>query len=225
MASLSEKQRAAEAAVEHVQDGMLVGLGTGSTAAFAVKKLGEKVRAGLKVKAVPTSEATRELAEQEDIELTTLEQHPELDLCIDGADEVDHNLQLIKGGGGALLREKIVAAAAKKRIIIVDSSKKVADLGKFPLPVEIIPFGWEATVHKIQRLHCTPVLRLNGTTPFRSDEGNFIVDCAFGRIESPIELETQLNLIAGVVENGLFVNMTEILIIGHADNVTEERRP
>lgn len=209
---MNEKQMVGEKAVDYILDGMVVGLGTGSTAYYTIKKLGELVRKGLKIKGIPTSEQTAALAIEHGIPLVDFDDVERIDVAIDGADEFDADLNLIKGGGGALLREKIIANAASAFIVIADSSKRAERLGAFPLPVEIVKFGVEMTSEKIAELGCQPKLRLNGYKPFITDNGNYILDCDFKQIESPVELEKQLNMIPGVVENGLFVNMAKRLI-------------
>ncbi|MDP6329376.1 MAG: ribose-5-phosphate isomerase RpiA [SAR324 cluster bacterium] len=220
-----EKQSAARAAVEEVKEGMLVGLGTGSTAAYAISFLGEKVRNGLNITAIPTSEASKQQAEAEGILLTDFEHTIRIDLCIDGADEIDSELNMIKGGGGALLREKIVAASAKRYLIIIDSSKQVETLGAFPLPVEVIPFGWQVVLGKLEGMYARPELRKSGGQPFVTDEGNYIIDCNFKSILEPAQLETDLNRIPGVVENGLFTGMCDRMIMGMGDQIfSKERR-
>ena len=218
----SNKQRAAAAAAELITDGMVLGLGTGTTASYLVQILGERVRQGLRIQGIPTSETTRQLAAAEGVPLTTLEEQPILDLCLDGADEVDPELNLIKGGGGALLREKIVASAARQRIIMVDVSKCVGCLGAFPLAVEIIPFGWEVTRRQLEQFGGVPTLRQREGKPFVTDQGHYIIDCALSQIEDVPSLNHQLNQLPGVVENGLFVDMTERLIIGSPDGITEK---
>ena len=218
----SNKQRAAAAAAELITDGMILGLGTGTTASYLVQILGERVRQGLRIQGVPTSEATRQLAVAEGVPLTTLEEQPVLDLCLDGADEVDPELNLIKGGGGALLREKIVASAARQRIIMVDVSKCVDSLGAFPLAVEVIPFGWDVTRRQLEQFGGVPTLRQREGKPFVTDQGHYIIDCALSQIEDVPRLNHQLNQLPGVVENGLFVDMTERLIIGSPDGITEK---
>ena len=220
----SNKQRAAAAAAELITDGMILGLGTGTTASYLVQILGERVRQGLRIQGVPTSEATRQLAVAEGVPLTTLEEQTVLDLCLDGADEVDPELNLIKGGGGALLREKIVASAARQRIIMVDVSKCVDSLGAFPLAVEVIPFGWEVTRRQLEQFGGVPTLRQREGKPFVTDQGHYIIDCALSQIEDAPRLNHQLNQLPGVVENGLFVDMTERLIIGSPDGITEKRK-
>ena len=222
--SSNNKQRAAAAAAELITDGMILGLGTGTTASYLVQILGERVRQGLRIQGVPTSEATRQLAIAEGVPLTTLEEQPVLDLCLDGADEVDPDLNLIKGGGGALLREKIVASAARQRIIMVDVSKCVDCLGAFPLAVEVIPFGWEVTRRQLEQFGGVPTLRQRERKPFVTDQGHYIIDCALSRIEDVPKLNHQLNQLPGVVENGLFVDMTDRLIIGSPDGITEKKK-
>ncbi|ADE68059.1 MULTISPECIES: ribose-5-phosphate isomerase RpiA [Priestia] len=208
-----EKQAVGEKAAQFVEDGMIVGLGTGSTAYYTIVKLGERVKNGLNIKAVPTSQKTEELARKLGIPIVTLADVEYIDIAIDGADEVDSELSLIKGGGGALLREKMIAYAAKRFIVIADSKKIVKTLGAFPLPVEVIRFGWEMTAKHIRSAGCVPQLRLlDDHTPFITDNGNYILDCHFSEIENPAELEKQLIRIPGVVESGLFVGMTEEVI-------------
>ena len=214
-----EKQLAAEAAAELVEDGMTVGLGTGSTAAFAVRKLGGRVRAGLKMRGIPTSEATRALAEAEGIPLTTLAETPSIDLTLDGADEFDPALNLIKGGGGALFREKIVAAASRRLVIFADSSKRVSRLGAFPLPVEVNPFGWQATAARIEALGARVTLRGGADAPFVSDNHGHVLDCAFGEIPDPPALEAALRAIVGVTVTGLFVGLAETVLMGEGELV------
>lgn len=219
------KLRAAERALDYVKPGMRLGLGTGSTAAKFVDLVGARVAQGLDVICVPTSEATRIQAEGLGIPLATLEQQPELDLTVDGADEVDESLQLIKGGGGAHLREKIVAAASTRMVVIADDSKRVAKLGAFPLPVEIVPFGWRTTMSKVSdtvRMNgCKGPVSLRGSEsdPFVTDNGNYILDCAFGQIGDPEQVATQLSLLPGVVEHGLFIGLTHAAVIASANGV------
>ena len=186
MANQNEKELAGRAAAELVVSGNIVGLGTGSTAYFAVLALGERVKSGLKIIGIPTSVATAELARAVGIPLSTLDEHPEIDITIDGADEVDSQLRLIKGGGGALLREKIIAAASKKMVVVADSTKLVPALGKFPLPVEIIPFAEVVLEKKLTTLGASCKLRNRADgTAFVTDEGHHILDCSFGRIADP----------------------------------------
>ncbi|HFK1681177.1 ribose-5-phosphate isomerase RpiA [Bacillus sp. SRB1LM] len=219
---LNLKQLAGEYAANFVKDGMKVGLGTGSTVYWTIQKLGERVKEGLSFQAVPTSKETEVLAKQLNIPLIALNDIQSLDLTIDGADEIDSNLQLIKGGGGALLREKIVASSSKELLIIVDESKLVTHLGTFPLPVEIIPFSWKQTESKIQALGCQTTLRLKNNETFITDNNNIIIDCVFPHnITNPAHLHTQLKMITGVVETGLFVNMTSKAIIGTKNGIQE----
>ncbi|PEK63064.1 MULTISPECIES: ribose 5-phosphate isomerase A [Bacillus] len=216
------KQLAGEYAANFVKDGMKVGLGTGSTVYWLIQKLGERVKEGLSFQAVPTSKETEVLAKQLNISLISLNDVQSLDLTIDGADEIDANLQLIKGGGGALLREKIVATSSKELIIIADESKLVTHLGTFPLPIEIIPFSWKQTERKIQSLGCQTTLRLKNNETFITDNNNMIIDCIFPHnITNPTNLHTQLKMITGVVETGLFVNMTSKAIIGTKNGIKE----
>ncbi|MCC2327243.1 ribose-5-phosphate isomerase RpiA [Bacillus wiedmannii] len=216
------KQLAGEYAANFVKYGMKVGLGTGSTVYWTIQKLGERVKEGLSFQAVPTSKETEVLAKQLNISLISLNDVQSLDLTIDGADEIDANLQLIKGGGGALLREKIVATSSKELIIIADESKLVTHLGTFPVPVEIIPFSWKQTERKIQSLGCQTTLRLKNNETFITDNKNMIIDCIFPHnISNPANLHTQLKMITGVVETGLFVNMTSKAIIGTENGIEE----
>jgi ribose 5-phosphate isomerase A len=216
-----EKFLAASASIELIEDGMRVGLGTGSTAAHAVKLLGKRVKEGLRVQCVCTSLSTETLAKQEGIAIFNLSEVPELDIAIDGADESDHNLQLIKGGGGALTREKVVASVAKAFIVIVDSSKFVQTLGAFPLPIEVIPFAVPAVQRRLLDLGASSVRlrKAKSESEFLTDQGNYILDCDFGQITNPKTLASQLDSICGVVEHGLFVDMTSKLIIGQNGQV------
>jgi len=218
----SLKKAAALKAVEFVHDGMVVGLGTGSTAKHMVVALGEKVRAGMRLRGVPTSEETATLARQQGITLIDADNAWVIDVAIDGADQVDPSFNLIKGGGGALLKEKIVAASAKQFIVLVDPTKRVSVLGgSFPLPIEVVPFGWGSTARKIEALtKSRVVLRERKGAPYTTETGNMIVDVHLARIDNPKELEIALNLIPGVVETGLFVGRTDLLIVG-TDNGVE----
>jgi ribose 5-phosphate isomerase A len=229
----AQKRAAAARAVDYVRSGMRLGLGTGSTAKHFVELIGDRVRAGLDIVAVPTSEATYAQAKSCGIRLTTLDETPELDLTVDGADEVAPDLSLIKGGGGALLREKIVAAASDRMIVIVDESKWVATLGQFPLPVEVTPFGYGATLRAVQAAIASVqpggqlMLRLaktgqekgqeGGSHPFVTDGGHWIIDAALGRIEDPKALAHALSAVPGVMEHGLFIDLAKIVIIGRPD--------
>ncbi len=220
---------AAKRASEFVADGMKVGLGTGSTAAWLVKCLGERVREeGLRITGVPTSSRTAELARKVGIKVISLDEARWLDMTIDGADEFDSELNLIKGGGGALLQEKIVATASDQMIVIADVTKKVAQLGAFPLPVEVIPFGWqttralvEETLHTMDVMGQKAALRMNGDRPFVTDEGNHILDLHLARIGNARQLSLVLNQIPGIVENGLFIDICDAVVIGHGDGKVE----
>jgi ribose 5-phosphate isomerase A len=224
MAKQSEKELAGRAAAELVASGNIVGLGTGSTAYFAVVALGERMKSGLKIVGIPTSVATAELARAVGIPLSTLDEHPEIDITIDGADEADPQLRLIKGGGGALLREKIIASASKRMVVIADSSKLVPVLGKFPLPVEIIPFARAVLEKKIAALGATCKLRTRADgTPFVSDEGHHILDCSFGKIADPPVLARALSDMPGVVEHGLFIGLATMALVGKGNSVMEIR--
>jgi ribose 5-phosphate isomerase A len=212
---MNAKQLAAEKAVAFLENGMTVGLGTGSTAYWAIEKIGEKVQKdGWKIRAIATSIRSEEQARGLGIPIVDFSEIKSIDLTIDGADEVDGQLQLIKGGGGALLREKIVATNSKQMIVVADESKWVKTLGKYPLPVEVIHFGWERTKEKLQKLGCLGKLRLNGTEPYLTDNGNYIIDCAFERIEDPPALHESVNAITGVVDNGLFIHIASKLVLG-----------
>lgn len=219
------KRAAARRAVDFVQDGMRLGLGTGSTAAFMVKRLGERVRdEGLRVMGVPTSSRTAAMARDEGIRVVTLDEAKWLDITIDGADEFDPELNLIKGGGGAHLQEKIVATASDRMIVITDAAKRVDQLGMFPLPVEVIRFGWQTTRVLLEELIASVgmpgrevTLRMNGDKPFVSDEGNYILDLHLKRIANSRQLALVLNQVPGVVENGLFIDICDLVIVGHAD--------
>jgi ribose 5-phosphate isomerase A len=224
------KTEAARAALAHVEDGMRLGIGSGSTAEAFVKVLAERVAGGLKVVGVPTSERTARLCLETGVPLATLEQLPELDLAVDGADEINPALDLIKGGGGALLREKIVAAAAARMIVVADASKLVDALGRFPLPVEVNRFGLGATRRAVakaaERLGLTgPIeLRMTGSEPFVTDGGHLILDASFGRIRDTRALSDALHAIPGVVEHGLFIGMADAAIVAGAAGV-ETRHP
>jgi len=210
------KKIAGEKAVEHIEDGMIVGLGTGSTVEYTLRKLGTLVRDGLKIKGIPTSIHTQRIAKGEQIPLITLEENPVIDVTIDGADEVDSNMNLIKGGGGALLREKVIAFNSKKVIIVIDDSKVVKALGiDIPLPVEVVKFGWTSTKKTLEDFGCNVVLRkIMGEEPFITDNSNYILDCEFERIAEPEQFEVDLNNIPGVVENGLFIGLVDEVIVG-----------
>ncbi|SFA90158.1 ribose-5-phosphate isomerase [Bacillus sp. cl95] len=207
-----DKKIVGEKAAEFVKDGMVVGLGTGSTVFYTIQKLGQLVKEGLSIKGIPTSVQTEELAKELGIPLTSFSEIESIDIAIDGADEVNSELELIKGGGGALLREKIIARGAKTFIVVADSSKRVEKLGAFRLPVEVITFGYEMTEKHIRAIGLVPEIRLNGETPFITDNGNYIFDCQIPEQVQPEMLERMLNMIPGVVENGLFVGMTDLVI-------------
>jgi ribose 5-phosphate isomerase A len=226
------KARAATMALDLVEDGMRLGLGTGSTAAHFVDGVGAKVAQGLKLICVPTSEATRAQAERLQIPLTTLDETPHLDLTVDGADELDDQLRLIKGGGGALLREKIVASASDRMVVIADRSKLVQTLGKFPLPVEVVSFGLAATRALIEAMAQEAGCKGNITLrpdrsgrPFVTDQGNHILDCAFGEIPEPDLLSFALKQVPGVVEHGLFLGIADAAIVAGPDGVQMIARP
>jgi len=222
----AQKRAAAARAVEFVQPGMRLGLGTGSTARHFVELLAERVRAGLDVVAVPTSAATQRDAERLGVPLTSLDEIPELDLTVDGADEIAPDLTLIKGGGGALLREKIVACASARMIVIADESKWVSTLGRFPLPIEVIPFGLAATRRAVEAAAVAagcagPALLRRGKDghAFVTDSGHWVLDAALERISDPKKLAERLSAIAGVVEHGLFIGVAQIALLGGADGV------
>lgn len=209
------KKLAGEKAAEYISDGMVLGLGTGSTVKYVLQKIGELVQQGLNIKGIPTSMHTRKIANEYNIPLTTLEENPEIDLTIDGADEVDSRLNLIKGGGGALTREKIIAYYSKKVIIVIDESKIVKALGiDFPLPVEVVKFGWTSTKKTLEKFGCTVELRKIMGEPFITDNSNYILDCEFDRITDPEGLEKEINNIPGVAENGLFIGLVDEVIVG-----------
>lgn len=234
-ANLSPKDQAkfvaAKRACEFVEDGMKLGLGTGSTAAWMVRCLADRIdKEGLRVKGVPTSNRTADLAKELGIETISLDQAGQLDLTIDGTDEFDENLNLVKGGGGALLQEKVVAAASDKMIVIADTGKSVNQLGKFPLPVEVLGFGINSSQSLVEKLlHSQDVdqsiikTRMSNHLPFITDEGNYILDLHLGRIGDPATLNVTLNQVPGVVENGLFVNMCDLILIGDEDGTVYEK--
>jgi ribose 5-phosphate isomerase A len=217
----AHKREAAARALEFVRPGMRIGLGTGSTAKHFVELVGERVRAGLDILAVPTSEGTMADAKRCGIPLSTLDDTPQLDLTVDGADEIAPDLSLIKGGGGALLREKIVAAASGRMIVIADESKWVETLGRFPLPIEIVPFGTAAiqrsidgAIKSVQKAGSLAMRRATNGHPFVTDGGHWIIDAALGRIDDPAALAHALAGVAGVVEHGLFIGLARTVIIG-----------
>lgn len=221
-----EKVLVGEAAViQFVKDGMTVGLGTGSTAYYVIKKMGEMIKKGVELKGVATSKATEKLASECGIQLIDINEVEQLDIAIDGADEIDDNFFAIKGGGGALLREKIIASAAKTFIVVADGSKKVRSLGKFPLPIEVVPFGYKHTEKAIRKFGCKTAIRQKDGKLFVTDNGNYIIDCSFPTIQNPTQLHQDLNNIVGVVENGLFINMVDVLIsINEQDQISVEHK-
>jgi ribose 5-phosphate isomerase A len=212
---MDAKQRAGEKSVEFVEDGMTVGLGTGSTAYWMVERLGARVREGLRVRCVPTSRRTEEQARTLGIPLVTFADVQQLDIAIDGADEIGPGLALIKGGGGALLREKLVAAAARRFVVVADASKRVEVLGKFPLPVEVVPFAWEVTARRVAEvLKVEPAQRRDAAgATYLTDNGNYILDCRCDEIRDPERTERELKLLTGVVECGLFVGMADLAVV------------
>ncbi len=216
------KRAAARAAAEQIQDGAIVGLGSGSTASLAVEEIGKRVADGLRITGIPTSEKTAEQAKRLGIALSTLAEYPRVNVTVDGADEVElGTLNLIKGGGGNLLREKIVASASERLMIVVDESKLVEKLGsRGPVPVEVAPFGWESTEQRLRNMGCKPKLRTNadGST-FITDGGHYILDCEFGPIASSADLSTGLDGIVGVMEHGLFLRLTSRVIVGGSKGV------
>lgn len=223
------KRQAAERSMAYVKDGMRIGLGTGSTAKYVLEMLGDRVRAGLKIVGVPTSNGSYELARQHGIPLATFAEVAELDLAIDGADEVGPDLALIKGGGGALLHEKIVATAAREFVVVVGAGKVVPVLGKFPLPVEVIPFAGPLVCKRLEALGASPFLRKVSAdaeaSPYLTDEGNWIFDCHFGSIPEPEQTAASLRSIVGLVEHGLFLHAATRVIVADAEGVSVIERP
>jgi ribose 5-phosphate isomerase A len=217
------KKRVASEAVKHIQDDFIVGLGSGSTAAYVIQQVGEKIRLeSLRILGVPTSHQAMMLAVHCGVPLTTLNEYPQLDLAIDGADQIDRELNLIKGGGGALTREKIVASAAKQFVIVADETKLVERLGtNHTVPIEVLPFALPTVMVKLQKLKGKPVLREGGgkVGPLVTDNGNFVVDVDFGPVVDVKELDLQLKLISGVIETGLFVGMADVVYLGKPDGV------
>lgn len=219
------KKQAAERALEAVRSGQIIGLGTGSTAKFAIEGLGRLVKEGLAIKGVPTSIATQRMAVEAGIPLVDLNEAGDIDITLDGADEVDPSFNMIKGGGGALTREKLVAQASIRRVMLVDESKLVAVLGQSrPLPVEVLPFAWTLSARKLSDLGCVPSLRKQDGKPFVTDNGNHILDCDFGPIPDAAGLETRIKLLPGVIECGLFIGIADTLIIGFDDRVEVKDR-
>ncbi len=224
MANELEKEAAARRSLDFVRPGYCVGLGSGTTATHAIRLLAERVKEGLDIRCVPTSAASGELAARLGILLASFDRCPQMDVTIDGADEISPSLDLIKGGGGALLREKIVASASRMLVIVADSSKQVASLGKFPLPVEVVPFAHALIAGRIAALGASVSLRQDEEgLPFVTDEGHYILDCAFGLIDDPARLAAELRSMPGVVEHGLFLDMADIVLIGTGSEVVELR--
>ena len=225
MANDQEKEAAARASLKFVQDGQVVGLGTGSTAAYFIKLLGERVKNGLRVRGIPTSVRSRDLALSLGIPLTTLDECQEIAVTVDGADEFDPQLRLIKGGGGALLREKVVASASKTVVIVTDASKQVPVLGRFPVPVEVIPFAQALVAKKISALGSQVSVRAGADgNPFVTDEHNHILDCRFGEIGDADALARRLSDMPGIVEHGLFIGLASVVLLARGSEVEELRR-
>ncbi len=224
MANDQEKEAAARASLRFIKDGQIVGLGTGSTAAYFIQLLGEQVKKGLRIRGIPSSDRSREQAASLGIPLTTLDECQQIDVTVDGADEVDPQLRLIKGGGGALLREKIVASATKQLVIVADATKRVPVLGRFPLPVEVIKFAQAVVVKKIEVLGAQVGLRRGADgKPYLTDENNYILDCRFGQIPDADELARQLSDMPGVVEHGLFIGMASVVVVANGSEIVELR--
>lgn len=219
MISVKEiKQKVAAEAVNFVHQDMVIGIGSGSTVFYFIEELGKKVKSGLKITGVPTSQQTLALATERGISMLSLNDLPVIDIVIDGADEIDPQLQLIKGGGAALLQEKMVANASREIIIITDNSKTVPQLGKFPLPVEVIPYGWKSVQQQILRQYSVKsAIRMKNNSPLITDHGHYILDCYFERIKDASLLNIELHLIPGVVETGLFINLCHKALIGQPD--------
>ena len=225
MANDLEKEAAARASLQYVKDGQVVGLGTGSTAAHFIKLLAEQVKSGLRIRGIPTSVRSRDLALSLGIPLITLDECQEIDVTVDGADEVDPQLRLIKGGGGAALREKIVASATKTMVVVADAGKQVQRLGKFPLPVEVIKFAQAVVAKRILKLGAQVQVRMNPDgTPYVTDENNHILDCRFGEIQDADQLACELSRIPGVVDHGLFIGMASVAIFARGTAIEEWTR-
>jgi ribose 5-phosphate isomerase A len=225
LANDQEKEAAARASLRFIKDGQVVGLGTGSTAAHFIRLLGEQVKNGFRIRGIPSSDRSGEQATSMGIPLTTLDECQQIDVTVDGADEVDPQLRLIKGGGGALLREKIVASATRQLVIVADATKRVPVLGKFPLPVEVIKFAQALVVKKIEALGAQVALRRDANgKPYLTDERNHILDCRFGQIPDADVLARQLSDMPGVVEHGLFIGMASVVLVAEGGDVVELRR-
>lgn len=223
---MNPKEAAGQWAASQVASGMKVGLGTGTTAFFAILHLGERVRGGLDMQATATSLATEQLAREQQIPLLPLADIGPLDLCIDGADEISPELNLIKGGGGALFREKMTAQQARRFLVVADPSKIVPQLGKFPLPVEVVPFAHEITAARLLQMDLAPRLRRDSQgAPFTTDNGNHIYDCHLLQIDDPVYLERKLKSLTGVVDTGLFLHMADLAIIGQEDGSVQLLEP
>lgn len=225
MANDLEKKAAARSSLRFVKDGQVVGLGTGSTAAYFIQLLGEKVKNGLQIRGIPSSDRSREQAVSLGIPLTTLDECQQIDVTVDGADEVDPQLRLIKGGGGALLHEKVVASATQQLVIVADATKRVPVLGKFPLPVEVIKFAKALVKKKIEALGAQVELRRSADgKPFLTDENNYVLDCRFGQIPDADALARRLSDMPGIVEHGLFIGMASVVLVANGSEVIELRR-
>ena len=216
---MNEKQIAAEYSINFIEDGMIVGLGTGSTVELMMQKLSERVKTGLNITAVSTSQATTKLANSLGIKVTKFHEINQLDVTIDGADEVDEYLNGIKGGGGALLHEKIIASNSKKNIWIIDSTKLVKTLGKSPLPVEVVKFGYTQLCQKLENIGIKPIIRMRGNAPYVTDENNYIIDLKMEKIDNPAALDSKLKTFAGVVETGLFFGVADTVIAGVGNKI------
>jgi ribose 5-phosphate isomerase A len=226
MANDQEKEAAARASLRFVKDGQVVGLGTGSTAAYFIQLLGEQVKNGLRIRGIPSSDRSREQAASLGIPLTTLDECQQIDVAVDGADEFDPQLRLIKGGGGALLREKIVASASRQLVIVADRTKRVPVLGRFPLPVEVIKFAQALVKKKIEALGAQVEVRRNADgKAYLTDENNYILDCRFGQISDADALARQLSDMPGVVEHGLFIGMASVVLLADSSNIIELQAP
>ncbi len=225
MANDQQKEAAARASLKFVKDGQVIGLGTGSTADYFIRMLSEQVKQGLRIRGIPTSVRSRDLAQSLGIPLTSLDECQEIDVTVDGADEFDPQLRLIKGGGGALLREKIVASASKQMVVVTDASKQVQKLGRFPLPVEVIKFAEALVAKKIRALGAQVKLRIAADgKPFVTDEGSHILDCSFGEIQDADALARELSGMPGIVEHGLFIGMASVVLMARGSDVVELRR-